>query len=429
MKWQTAFKSYLKPHILVFLFLGFSCGLPHSLIGYSLLLWLTDAGLSLETIGFFALVMLPYNFKFLWAPLLDRFQAPFLPPAFGHRKGWLLLFQIGLTASTLGLAFSSPGLSGWMFSFTHHRQMLFIPAVTCLCAFLVAFFAASQDIMVDALRISTLKKEELGEGTGAYQFGYRIGMLLSGAGVVAAAAFVSWPAAYGLTAVLSAVGAGAVFFVKEPVEKPAVKGNFLKSAVAAPFLVFTKQRNWALILIFIVLYKLCNAVLGRMALPFYTEMGFSKAEIALVSGTLGPWITVFGVAAGGVLVMRYNIYRLLFVFGCVEILTSVVFAFFTFFTGSLTFFLLVILFDNIVGGMGGAVFVAFLSGLCSKRYAATQYALLSSLMMLSVSLISVYSGFWAARMGWFQFFLFTGVLMLPALGVLTLITHRKASAK
>ena len=429
MKWSTAFKGYLNPAVAVFLFLGFSCGLPHSLIGYSLSLWLKDAGLSLAAIGFFALVMLPYNFKFLWAPFLDRFSAPFLPRAFGHRKGWLILFQLGLIACTAGLAFSAPESNEPAFSLVRDGQKVVIPLLTYFFAFGVAFFAASQDIMVDALRIGTLKKEELGEGAGAYQFGYRMGMLLSGAGVVAASAFVSWQTAYACVAVLLLAGLITVFFIKEPPEKKVTQAGFFKSTVVAPFVDFMKQNQWALILIFIVLYKLCNAVLGRMALPFYSEMGFSKAEIALVSGTIGPWITILGVAIGGVLVMKYAILNLLFVFGCIEILTSVVFGFFTFFEHSMSFFLLVILFDNIVGGMGGAVFVAFLSGLCSKRYAATQYALLTSLMMVSVSVISVYSGVWAEQMGWFWFFLFTGALMVPALILLGFLICKKAIQK
>lgn len=429
MKWQTALKGYLNPKVFVFLFLGFSCGLPHSLIGYSLSLWLKDAGLSLAVIGFFALVMLPYNFKFLWAPFLDRFYAPFLPKVFGHRKGWLILFQIGLIASVIGLAFSSPESNEWTLPLENNNQLILLPLITYLCAFGVAFFAASQDIMVDALRIGTLKKEELGEGAGAYQFGYRMGMLLSGAGVVAASAWVSWQTAYSCVAVLLLVGLITVFFVKEPSDKTIIKGGFFKSTVIAPFADFMKQKQWFLILLFIVLYKLCNAVLGRMALPFYSEMGFSKAEIALVSGTIGPWITIAGIAAGGVLVMKYAIYRLLLILGCIEILTSVVFGLFTFFEHSVAFFLLVILFDNIIGGMGGAVFVAFLSGLCSKRYAATQYALLTSLMMLSVSVISVYSGVWAEQMGWFWFFIFTGALMVPALALLCFLMRKSATQK
>ena len=189
--------------------------------------------------------------------------------------------------------------------------------------------------------------------------------------------------------------------------------------VIAPFKDFMKHNKWALLLVFIILYKLCNAVLGRMALPFYKDLGFSKGEIALISGTIGPWITLTGVAIGGVLVMRYKILKLLMALGFVEILTSVVFALFSYFEHSTIMFLIVILFDNIVGGMGGAVFIAFLSGLCSKKYSATQYALLTSLMMLAISVISVYSGIWAEEMGWFFFFLFTGVLMMPALVLLS----------
>ena len=222
-------------------------------------------------------------------------------------------------------------------------------------------------------------------------------------------------------------GLMSTLFVKE--EKQLVdseKNNrFWYDMIVSPFQDFMQKNNWAWILIFIVLYKLCNAVLGRMALPFYRDLGFSKAEIVVISGTIGPWITLTGVALGGILVMRYQILKLLMALGFVEILTSLVFGVFSFFPNSTFMFLIVILFDNVIGGMGGAVFVAFLSGLCSKKYSATQYALLTSLMMLAVSVISVYRGVWAEKMGWYTFFVFTGCLMVPALVLLRYLIFKE----
>jgi len=415
--WLTALKGYAKQKILIFLFLGFACGLPYSLIGYSLSLWMADVGVSLSVIGFFALVLLPYNFKFVWAPLIDKIKLPYLAYKFGPKKSWLFLFQIGLILSVFGLSLFAPDKNTWTYLMNGDKGDFLIPLQTYLFSFLVAFFAASQDIVVDALRIDTLEKEEFGEGAGMYQFGYRMGMLIAGAGVVALSAIIGWQESYALVALLLFVGLFSTFFVKEEKSNILSKNNerFWYEMIVKPFQDFMQKSNWMWILIFIVLYKLCNAVLGRMALPFYRELGFSKAEIALISGTIGPWITLTGVALGGILVMRYPILKLLMALGFVEILTSFVFGAFSFFPNSSIMFLIVIIFDNIVGGMGGAVFVAFLSGLCSKKYSATQYALLTSLMMLAVSVISVYSGVWAEKMGWYTFFVFTGCLMVPAL--------------
>ena len=422
--WFQALKGYFKPAVLVFLFLGFSCGIPMSLIGYSLSLWLDDTAVGLAVIGFFALVLLPYNFKFLWAPLIDKVRLPILADCLGARKAWLIIFQLGLIGSIIGLACFSPDTNTWLFTFEStidgQKTTIVLPMQTYLFALLTAFFAASQDIVVDALRIATLKKEEYGEGAGLYQFGYRMGMLLAGAGVVALSVLISWQNAYLLCAFLLSIGFVTTFFVKEPVTPIVCLHNKVYDMFIEPFHNFIKRHQyWLALLFFIVLYKLCNAVLGRMALPFYKDMDFSKYEIALISGTIGPWVTIFGIALGGILVMKKPILKLLFALGCIEILTSVVFAVFSLFPHSVWLFIIVILFDNIVGGMGGAVFVAFLSGLCAKQFAATQYALLTGLMMFAVSVISVYSGIWAENMGWFLFFIFTGCLMIPALILLS----------
>ena len=428
-EWKTALKGYLNPAVFIFLFLGFSCGIPLSLIGYSLSLWLADTNMGLAVIGFFALVLLPYNFKFVWAPLIDKIRLPILADKIGMRKAWLIVFQCFLIISVCGLAYFAPDKNTWIYSFERiidgEKTIVHLPLQTYIFAFLTAFFAASQDIVVDALRISTLKKEEYGEGAGMYQFGYRMGMLLSGAGVVAVSALLSWQISYFICAGILLIGLASTLFVKEEQTTVQQEKHLWKEMFIKPFQDFMLRQNWYWLLIFIVLYKLCNAILGRMALPFYREMGFSKVEIALISGTIGPWITIAGVALGGILVMRYHILKLLLVLGFIEILTSVVFGLFSLFYHSIPMFLVVILFDNIVGGMGGAVFVAFLSGLCSKQYAATQYALLTGLMMFAVSVVSVYSGIWAEKMGWLTFFVFTGILMLPALGLLCYLIKMK----
>lgn len=423
--WATALKGYTKRHILIFLFLGFSCGLPYNLLGYSLSLWLTDAGIALSVVGLFSLVFLPYSFKFLWAPFVDRLNLPYLSQKIGRKKAWALFFQIGLIASIFALSYFSPDKNTWVWSWHYTDesgviQTAVIPLQTYIFAALAAFFACSQDIVVDALRIDTLKTEELGEGAGTYQFGYRMGMLLSGAGVVALSAYVSWNLAYFLVGCFILTGFIGVFFVRET-SHPISRVSF-KDLVVSPFSDFVaRHKQWIWILIFIILYKLCNSVLGRMALPFYNDIGFTKQQIALVSGAFGPWITMAGIPIGGLLVMRFGALRSLLYLGIVEILTSLAFAGLASVGANLPLFFIVIIFDNIVGGMGGAVFVAYLSALCTKSYSATQYALLSGLMMIAGSVIASYSGFWAMNMGWPLFFAFTGFLMVPALILLNIL--------
>ena len=182
------------------------------------------------------------------------------------------------------------------------------------------------------------------------------------------------------------------------------------------FVDFTKRhKNWLTLLVFILTYKLCNAMLGKMAGTFYVKIGFTTDQIAYVSGTIGPFVTMLGVAIGGILVARFSILKCLFYLGMVECLTSLAFALFYLVGNSLPFFILTIVFDNVVGGMGGSVFVAFLSGLCNRESSATQYALLSSLMALSVLFGASYSGFLVPIVGWYEFFVLTGFLMVPAL--------------
>ena len=424
--WKKAFLNYLNPKVFIFLFLGFACGLPYNLLGFSLSQWLRQCGFSLSVIGFFSLIFLPYSFKFLWAPFIDRIRIPVLSKI-GDKKAWGVVFQAGLIACIIGLGVCAPDLDVWNYTYTKtDGETLIIPLQTFLFAFGVAFFAASQDIVVDALRIDTLDKDELGQAAGTYQLGYRLAALISGAGVVMASAYISWSLAYIIVGACCFLGMISLLCVKEPKRaKQPVTQHIFRQMVVDPFADFMKKNNWALLLIFIVLYKMCNMVLGRMASPFYIDVGFTKNQIGLISGTFGPWLTIFGVFMGGALVARFNVLKCLFGLGVVEILTSCAFAFLAFVGNSQAAFICTIIFDNIVGGMGGAVFIAFLSGLCSKNYSATQYALLTGFMSMSGSLIASYSGVWADQMGWISFFLFTGALMVPALMLLVVIMKRQ----
>lgn len=424
--WFSALKGYLKPQVLVFLFLGFSCGIPYNLLAATFSLWLTDSGLTLAVIGLSSLVLIPYSFRFLWAPLVDNVRLPFLSDKFGLKKSWGIVFQIGLLISVIGLAFSNPSSDFFVYRFESQIKgqdvINVLPLATFFWAFLAAFFAASQDIVVDALRVDTLNPEEYGQGAGLYQYGYRMGMLLSGAGVIALASYVPWCVAYLCAGCGVFVGLVALLAVKT-IKETHRKTSF-RQMVVEPIKDFAVRHQWVMVLSFVVLYKMCNSVLGKMATVFYRYLDFSNNEIALISGTIGPVVTMLGVAVGGVVVMRYSVLKCLFWLGCVECLTSLAFALFFFAGHSIAFYCLVIVFDNIVGGMGGTVFVAYLTSLCSRKFSATQYALLSSLIMLPMSVAASYSGFLAEMLGWYEFFIMTGFLMVPALFLLLVMMRQ-----
>jgi len=398
---KKVFKLFFKRDILAFFFLGLSCGIPLNLIGNTLAVRATQSGLDLKTIGLFALVMTPYSLKFLWSPVIDTFSLPFAN-RFGKKKTWAVLFQICLGACLLSISLVDVAMQ---------TNLLF-----ALC-FLCAFCSASQDIVVDALRIDVLDEDSLKEASSTYQLGYRIAMLITGAGVIALSSRVSWATCYQLSVVLFILGICGLFLIKEPVLKQKTSSALpLKQMLIEPFSNFiSRHKNWFILLCFILLYKMCNAFLGKMAYPFYLKTGFSPDEIALVSGTIGTFITMFGVFCGGALMLKFGYLKSLMYLGFVEILTSVAFALLAVIGPKVYAFMGVIIFDNIVGGMGGAVWVGFLSSLCVPAYSATQYALLTSFTMFSTSVLAAYSGHLAEYMGWEKFFLSTGFMMIPAL--------------
>lgn len=409
--WKTAVSTYLKPSVGMVLLLGFSCGLPLSLVFGSLSYWLKTSGVALAAIGYFSLVRTPYSLKFLWAPLVDRIPVPGLSRKFGQRRSWALVFQIGLIACV------------WALSLLHPAQHLGLTAVLA-CG--VAFFSASQDIVVDALRIDSLSKDEQGPGAGAYQLGYRIGMLASGAGGLWLASVTSWNTAYQVVGCLIFVGLITVLCMKEQTadQPKALRGAWFQEMLIRPLKDFMKHNGWFWILLFVVLYKINNAVLGVMAGPFYLETGFSEKEIAAVSNMWGSAATIFGTLMGGVIVVRFGVMRCLWVLGFIEILTSLGYAGQAAVGYDLTYLIGLITFDNIVGGMGNTVFVAYLSLLCSKKYTTTQYALLSSLAMVARDVFASNGGVLAAHLGWIHFFILTGILMLPGLILLYYMRRR-----
>ncbi|MBV8337091.1 MAG: MFS transporter [Alphaproteobacteria bacterium] len=408
--------------------MGFSSGLPFALTGATLSLRLADLGVSLTAIGLFTLVRFSYSCKFLWSPLIDRLPIPLLTARLGRRRGWALAIQTALAVAILVLGMTDPRTSPWS---------------TALAAVFVAFLSASQDIVIDAYRIELLRAEEQGAGAAATQWGYRFGMIASGAGALYAASFGGWEFAYALMAALMLVGMLAVCLTVEPAgtsEFDPVPGEraftrlveWLGRAILEPFADLVHRNGAAglvLILVFTVLYKFGEAIAGTTANPLYVLLGFSKVEIATVAKIYGVAATLAGVALGGILVLRIGVLRALLVSGVLQMLSNLMYTLQVWMGHDLPTLALTIGTENLTNGMGSAAFVAYLSGLCSTAFTATQYALLSSLAMVSVNVLSAGGGFLVDRLGWIPFFGLATMACLPGLGLLVWIMRRQGAAQ
>jgi len=405
--WREAVRAYLGLRMLQVLALGFSSGLPLLLTYSTLSAWLATAGVRRAAIGTFALVGTPYAFKFLWAPLMDRVPPP-LP--LGRRRGWGITIQILLMGAILGLGLCNP----------KHN----LPLMAGL-ALLVAFLSASQDIVIDAWRVESLSADQQAPGAAMIQSGYRIAMLVSGAGGLLIAAYVGWFAAYATMAAL--VGVGLLVFLLGP--EPKVSAEFspaagsgwhtirqaMTVAVIGPFRDFMRRPLWAVILIAIFGYKLGEAMAGVMSTPLYISLGFSLPEIAAVSKVFGFFSIVAGVLLGGVVTTRFGIRRSLIVCGILQSIGNLFFVLQAVGGHRIGYLALCVTAENITGGMAGTALVTYLSSLCSPAFTATQYALLSSLTLLGRTVVASSGGVLSEKIGWVRFFLLTCVVTLPAI--------------
>ncbi|UZR27905.1 AmpG family muropeptide MFS transporter [Methylococcus mesophilus] len=395
---EPVVRSILSGRMLAAFAMGFYGGAPLLLTGSVLLAWMKDRGIDLTTIGLFALVGLPYTLKFLWAPVFDRFHWPRL----GRRRGWLLLMQLLLAVAIASLAVYGPGASALMLAGL---------------ALAVAFFSASQDTLIDAYRRESLHDREQGLGASLYVNGYRLGMLLASGGGLILADWIGFPDMYGLMAIVMASGIMVTLLLPEAAAGEA-HPNSLKDAVVLPFVEFFRRSEAMWVLLFILLYKLGDTVAGQMTTPFYLEMGFSKTEIGAVVKLFGFWATVLGGLAGGALILRYGIYRTLWQFGLLQLLSTAAFAVLVHTGPQLPALTAVISFENLSAGMGTAAFVAFMANQTDRRFTATQYALLSSLMGVPRVIAAAPSGWLATTVGWQNFFILCALFAIPGLLVL-----------
>jgi PAT family beta-lactamase induction signal transducer AmpG len=502
--WGETVIAFFERRLIAVLFLGFSSGLPLALTAATLQARLTEAGADLATIGFFALVGIAYTLKFLWSPLIDQSMPPGLFKTLGHRRGWTLLFQLALIVAIAAFGFINPAIS---------------PVATAAMAVVVAFLSASQDIVIDAYRIEVLDDDQQGAGAAMIQYGYRLGMLASGAGALFVAEYayryfagvdvaaapgtvdpeavnLSWVVTFIAMAALMIVGVVTILLVREPpyrraaaaviegeagfllrlaaigsmtivaiaaflavknglaplnlktwainplatliaaaipvvivlsLPKPRSGSNrhyraihiWLDNAVVRPFEEMAKRNGWELILLFIVLFKLGDAVLGGMATTFYLKIGFTKPEIAEISKVFGLVATLLGVWIGSLMVTKWGMGKSLLLTGLLQLLSNLMFSWQAYVGNDIQWLYATIAIENFTGGMASAAFVAYISRLCNLQFTATQYALFSSLAAIGRTVIASPLGGLAEEIGWINYFLFSTAMAVP--GMLLLI--------
>ena len=409
--------SLFRPRLLLVGLLGFFSGLPLALTAGTLTAWLSDAHVERAAIGLFAAIATPYAFKFLWAPLVDGLCLPVLTTRFGRRRGWLLLIQFLLICAIMAMGATNPAVNPWL---------------TALAGVVVSTLSATQDIVIDAYRVELLTPEEQGKGAAWVTFGYRIGMLVSGAGALALADQYGWVGTYGLMAGIMGLGFVITLFAAEPeiakTDAPhRIRSlpNFLAEYVVAPMRDFMTRPRWVAILAFVILYKLGDAFMGTMFNPFLLDLGFTKTQIAAVVKVYGLIATLLGTFAGGWVVARIGMFRSLLLCGFLHMLTNFLLVVQARMGADVHFLAFSISLENFTGGMSTAAFIAYLSALTRTHYTATQYALLSSLAAFGRTWLSTPSGALAQSVGWEVFFAIASVMAVPGLILLVWLERRK----
>jgi PAT family beta-lactamase induction signal transducer AmpG len=380
--------------------LGFASGLPLALTAGTLQAWLAAENVDIVAIGWFALVGQPYTYKFLWAPAMDRYAPPFL----GRRRGWLLVTQLALAVAVAFMGSLSPKDSSWLLGAS---------------ALAVAFLSASQDIVFDALRADSLEPAERGAGAAVSVLGYRLAMLVSGAGaLILADQWLGWTATYWVMAALMVVGMAATWLVVEPEPRGAAPKT-LEEAVSRPLAEFFSRRGALALLALVVLYKLGDAFAGNLTTTFLLRgPAFSLTEVGAFNKGFGLAATILGALAGGALMAKLRLYRALLLFGVLQAATNLGFLLLSTAGKSYALMVAVVGLENLCGGMGTAAYVALLMALCDRRFSATQYALLSALSAVGRVYVGPAAGYIVAAVGWTQFFFFTFLIALPGLALL-----------
>jgi PAT family beta-lactamase induction signal transducer AmpG len=388
--------------MLICIFSGFSSGLPLYILINLIPAWLRSEHVDLKSIGLFALIQLPFTWKFLWSPLLDRYALPLL----GRRRGWMLMTQLLLLVSIPLFGALDPQFNLWTIAYL---------------ATAVAFFSATQDIVLDAYRRELLPDAELGLGNSIFVQAYRISSLIPGALSLVLADHLPWQSVFVITALFMIPGLVTTLLVREPaLANPAPRT--LAEAIVLPFREFLTRhgvRAALLILAFIFLYKLGDSMATALATPFYLDIGFTKSEIGLIAKNAALWPSVIGGLLGGLWMVKIGINRALWLFGLVQLASILGFAWLAYVHQPDRMLLAVVISVEALGvGLGTAAFVAFIARTTDPRYTATQFALFTSLAVVPRSVVNASTGWIVEAIGWFDFFLLCTVLALPGMALL-----------
>lgn len=437
---KQSLSVYCHKRVLILLFLGFSAGLPLMLVFSTLSFWLREAGIDRAAIGYFSWIALAYAFKWVWSPLVDRMSLPFFTRILGRRRGWMLFAQLLLVLAILGMSQSDPQ--------TDLEKLV-------LFALMVAFASATQDIVIDAFRIESAPQRMQAALAAAYQVGYRTAMILATAGALTIAAWsspiteeyslIGWQHAYLIMAGFMTIGILTTLFANEPQVDTHVADeteqqltmqfnqkyptwlakslSWFYCASVLPFIDFFKRfgKTALLILLLISCYRISDIVMGIMANVFYVDMGFSKEEIAFISKVYGLIMTLVGAGFGGLLVVRFGTIKILFIGAFLAAVTNLLFALQASIGYNTSLLTVIISLDNFSAGIASAAFITYLSSLTSSGYSATQYALLTSIMLIIPKFIAGFSGTYVDAFGYINFFIATSLIGIPVLILITLV--------
>lgn len=402
-----------KRNLFATLLLGFSSGLPLNLTTSTLQAWFTITNASIVLIGSLGLIGQPYVYKFLWAPLLDRW----IPPLLGHRRGWLIITQLTLLIAIASMTLADPKMS---------------PSSLISLAFVVAFLSASQDIAVDAYRADVLKPYERGLGATLMTWGYRIGMLVSGALALVLADNLGWRPMYLIMAGLMIVGLFASWFGENPnAQQQITPPTSLRASVIEPFKEFLSRKSAWQILFFIVLYKLGDALSVSLTTPFLIRgLGFSLTTVAFVNKGIGFAATMLGLLAGGLLMVRTSLFKALFYFGILQAGAILALLKLALVGHNYGFLVFAIFTDNFCNAMASIAFLAFITGLCDRRYTATQFALFSALASVGRVFMGPFAGLTVSYFAsWPIFFMLALAASLPGLCLLWYLRNDVSSSQ
>ncbi len=403
--WSRYLAVFSNPRMAAALVLGFASGLPLALSTGTLQAWLTVDGINVKTIGWLTLVGIPYTYKFLWAPLFDRYP----PPFFDRRRGWLVIMQVALAGVLFAMAAHPPSES---------IAMLAALAVT------LAVFSASQDIVFDAYRTELLHGVERDAGSASSQLGYRLAMIVSsGVALILADRYLGFPGVYTLMGAIMLVAAGATALSPQVTDLPRAPTS-LRAAIAEPFREFFTRRAALWLLVLTILYKIGDAFAVSLSTTFLLRgMGFSLTDVGTVNKVFGLIATIVGLLLGGLLMVKLKLFRALLLFGLLQAATNLLYLWLALAGKSYVLLIAAVGLDNLCGGMGSVAFVSLLMALCDRRFTATQYALLSALAAVGRVYVGPASGYLVESLGWPPFFMLSFVFALP--GVLLLLPLRR----